>query len=218
MLSGVPSRAKAGTERSRSIPWQHRRRPGVRLAFHGILRLRAAPPSPPRRLLRMTSDFVRQPDKRESLRRDLRMDKTPAPLYPRGMSFLVGICRPSRERLRALLAAAVARAHLAAARRELFFLRDVGCAFSRAAFHDDDVDFFARARDGTAAHRADEGRGDDLAARVWMLFCKATRIQNHDVAWPHLAPVIVLPVASCMRSTRRSGVCPRRDSGARFCS
>jgi hypothetical protein len=48
-----------GTERSRSIPWQHHRRPGVQLPFHGILRLRAAPPAPPRRLLRMTSDFVR---------------------------------------------------------------------------------------------------------------------------------------------------------------
>jgi len=63
MLSGVPSRAKAGTERSRSIPWQHTRRQGIRPAFHGILRLRAAPPSPSRHLLRMTSDFVNESDK-----------------------------------------------------------------------------------------------------------------------------------------------------------
>ncbi len=59
MLSGVPSRAKAETERSRSIPCEHRRRPNVRVTFHGILRLRAAPPPPSRRLLRMTFDFVR---------------------------------------------------------------------------------------------------------------------------------------------------------------
>ena len=72
MLSGVPSRAKAGTERSRSIPWQHRRRPGVRRAFRGILRLRAAPPPPSRRLLRMTSDFVKQPDKQAKTRATLR--------------------------------------------------------------------------------------------------------------------------------------------------
>ena len=62
MLSGVPSWAKAETERSRSIPREHRRRPDVRLAFHGILRLRAAPPPPSRRWLRMTSDFGKQPD------------------------------------------------------------------------------------------------------------------------------------------------------------
>ena len=61
--SGVPPWAKAEAERSRSIPWRHRRRPGVRLASRGILRLRAAPPSPARRLLRITSDFVIQPDK-----------------------------------------------------------------------------------------------------------------------------------------------------------
>ena len=53
---------EGGTERNRSIPREHCCRPGVRLASHGILRLRAAPPPPSRRWLRMTSDFVKQPD------------------------------------------------------------------------------------------------------------------------------------------------------------
>ena len=29
---------------------------------------------------------------------------------------------------------------------------------------------------------------------LWLLFCKITHLQNHDVSWPHLAPAIVLPV------------------------
>ena len=54
---------EGGTERSRSIPPEHLGRLSVSFAFHGILRLRAAPPSPARRLPRMTSDIVNQPDK-----------------------------------------------------------------------------------------------------------------------------------------------------------
>src|SRR5882724_6855281 len=51
MLSGVPSRAKVGrngVEASRRFEMR------ICPEFHGILRLRAAPPSPSRRLLRMT--------------------------------------------------------------------------------------------------------------------------------------------------------------------
>ena len=32
---------------------------------------------------------------------------------------------------------------------------------------------------------------------LWMLACKAVHVQGHDVAWPHLAPVIALPMLFC---------------------
>ncbi len=36
---------------------------------------------------------------------------------------------------------------------------------------------------------------------LWMLFCKVAHVQNHDVAWQHLAPAIALPVIFCVLYT-----------------
>ena len=100
MLSGVPSRAKAEAERSRSIPREHHCLPAARPAFHGILRLRAAPSSPSRRLLRMTSDFVKQSDKQQWHSEKVTGDTKPLILPHRCRRTITSRASPARRRFR----------------------------------------------------------------------------------------------------------------------